>query len=97
MEIVNQLPMPLSTSPDDEPLFRQNTPEKLHRFYRPELDVLRFFAFFMVFLSHVVPEDVEFFAQAHIPSRVANVIISMSAGGAFGVLSILKQAGLKRS
>ena len=66
------------------PLQQLNTPEK-QRYYRPELDVLRFFAFFMVFVSHVVPGDVAFFAQAHIPSRVANLIIGMSAGGAFGV------------
>jgi peptidoglycan/LPS O-acetylase OafA/YrhL len=61
-----------------------NTTEK-QRYYRPELDVLRFFAFFLVFLSHVVPGDVAFFAQAHIPSSVAKLIINMSAGGAFGV------------
>jgi peptidoglycan/LPS O-acetylase OafA/YrhL len=59
-------------------------PEEL-RYYRPELDVLRFFAFFLVFLSHVVPGDIAFFAQAHIPSSVAKLIINMSAGGAFGV------------
>lgn len=77
--------MPLGTSPEDEPLPRLHASEKLQRYYRPELDVLRFFAFFMVFLSHVVPGDVAFFTEAHIPSRVADLIISMSAGGAFGV------------
>jgi peptidoglycan/LPS O-acetylase OafA/YrhL len=82
---VNQLAMPLGTSPEDEPLPRLHASEKLQRYYRPELDVLRFFAFFMVFLSHVVPGDVAFFTEAHIPSRVADLIISMSAGGAFGV------------
>jgi peptidoglycan/LPS O-acetylase OafA/YrhL len=85
MEIVDQLPMPLGTSSYDERLRRQNTPEKLQRYYRPELDVLRFFAFLMVFLSHVIPGDFGFFAQAHIPSSVANLIIGISAGGAFGV------------
>jgi peptidoglycan/LPS O-acetylase OafA/YrhL len=77
--------MTLGTSPEDEPLRRLHASEKLQRYYRPELDVLRFFAFFMVFLSHVVPGDLAFFAEAHIPSRVADLIISMSAGGAFGV------------
>src|ERR1700724_1564596 len=70
---------------EDESLRRLHASEKLQRYYRPELDVLRFFAFFMVFLSHVVPGDVAFFTAAHIPSRVADLIISMSAGGAFGV------------
>jgi peptidoglycan/LPS O-acetylase OafA/YrhL len=55
------------------------------RHYRPELDVLRFFAFFMVFLSHVVPGDEAFFAQLHIPPGVVSLIIGMAAGGAFGV------------
>jgi len=44
-----------------------------HRYYRPELDVLRFFAFFLVFLSHTVPGDAPFW------------IVSFAAGGAFGV------------
>lgn len=77
--------MPLGTSPEDEPLRRLHASEKPQRYYRPELDVLRFFAFFMVFFSHVVPGDVAFFTEAHIPLRVADLIISMSAGGAFGV------------
>jgi len=33
------------------------------RYYRPELDVLRFFAFFLVFLSHTVPGDGAFWRQ----------------------------------
>jgi peptidoglycan/LPS O-acetylase OafA/YrhL len=55
------------------------------RYYRPELDLLRFLAFFMVFLSHVVPGDEVFFAQAHVPASIAYWIIGMAAGGAFGV------------
>ena len=55
------------------------------RYYRPELDVLRCLAFFMVFASHVVPGDPLFFRQAHIPTQVADVIVSMAVGGAFGV------------
>lgn len=43
------------------------------RYYRPELDILRFFAFFLVFLSHVVP-------------GTANpLLVAVAAGGAFGV------------
>ena len=59
--------------------------EDAPRYYRPELDVLRLFAFFMVFLSHVVPGDQTFFARAHIAPEIAALIIAASAGGAFGV------------
>ena len=55
------------------------------RYCRPELDVLRFGAFFMVFLSHVVPGDASFYDRAHVPSTAAQIIIGMAAGGAFGV------------
>lgn len=55
------------------------------RYYRLELDLLRFAAFLMVFLSHVVPGDESFFAQLSVPHSAAAVIIAMAAGGAFGV------------
>jgi peptidoglycan/LPS O-acetylase OafA/YrhL len=55
------------------------------RYYRPELDVLRFFAFFMVFLSHVVPGDEAFFRNAHVPPKVAGFVVTVAASGAFGV------------
>jgi peptidoglycan/LPS O-acetylase OafA/YrhL len=63
---------------------RLGGPER-RRYYRPELDVLRLFAFFLVFMSHVAPGDEAFYAQAHIPQGVADLIIGASAGGAFGV------------
>jgi len=55
------------------------------RFYLPELDLIRFAAFFLVFLSHAVPGEAEFYRQAGIPGPVATVIVSVAAGGAFGV------------
>ena len=55
------------------------------RYYRPELDVLRFFAFLMVFASHSVPGDEAFYSQWGIPSGISRWIISMAASGAFGV------------
>jgi peptidoglycan/LPS O-acetylase OafA/YrhL len=60
-------------------------PDTAGGYYRPELDVLRFFAFVMVFLSHVVPGDEAFFGQLHVPRAAADLIIGMAAGGAFGV------------
>jgi len=55
------------------------------RYYRPELDLLRFVAFLLVFLSHVVPGDETFFTGLHIPRPVADVIIAFAAGGSWGV------------
>jgi peptidoglycan/LPS O-acetylase OafA/YrhL len=55
------------------------------RFYLPELDLIRLLAFLFVFLSHVVPAEPEFYLQAGIPGPVATAIVSVAAGGAFGV------------
>jgi peptidoglycan/LPS O-acetylase OafA/YrhL len=46
---------------------------------------LRFFAFFLVFLSHVVPGEAAFYERAHIPPQIATWIVAAAAGGAFGV------------
>ncbi len=57
------------------------------RFYHPELDVLRFFAFFMVFLHHALPHDPAFYAKLGVaPSpMLASVLAAIGATGAFGV------------
>jgi len=55
------------------------------RYYRPELDLLRFVAFLLVFLSHVVPGDETFFTGLHVPRPVADAIIAFAAGGSWGV------------
>jgi peptidoglycan/LPS O-acetylase OafA/YrhL len=54
-------------------------------YYRPELDVLRFFAFFLVFLSHTVPGAEAFWSQTPLPHAAVNWIVGLAAGGAFGV------------
>ena len=54
-------------------------------FYRPELDLLRFAAFLLVLSSHVVPGEREFYQEAGIADPVATAIVSVAAGGAFGV------------
>jgi peptidoglycan/LPS O-acetylase OafA/YrhL len=54
-------------------------------YYRPELDILRFVAFLMVFASHSMPGDEAFYGQLHIPPLVSRWIISLAASGAFGV------------
>ena len=58
--------------------------DALPRYYRPELDILRFFAFFLVFLSHTVPGDEGFWGQTPV-AGAADWIVGLAAGGAFGV------------
>jgi peptidoglycan/LPS O-acetylase OafA/YrhL len=53
-------------------------------FYRPELDVLRFFAFLAVFLFHF-NHPVDFYVQHGIPRMVALAATSLIEGGVFGV------------
>jgi peptidoglycan/LPS O-acetylase OafA/YrhL len=55
------------------------------RFYHPELDVLRFFAFLMVFLHHAFPHDPAFWTKLGVPNAIAEVLAGTGATGAFGV------------
>ena len=60
--------------------------EAAKRFYRPELDSLRFFAFLAVFLFHVVPRDPGKYARYHfLPHLVVPWICGIGGAGAFGV------------
>jgi peptidoglycan/LPS O-acetylase OafA/YrhL len=53
-------------------------------FYRPELDVLRFFAFLAVFLFHF-SHPVDFYVQHGVPRLFATVVNGILLGGVFGV------------
>jgi peptidoglycan/LPS O-acetylase OafA/YrhL len=55
------------------------------RFYHPELDLLRFFAFLMVFLHHAFPHEQVFWTNLGVPRLIANVLAAIGATGAFGV------------
>jgi peptidoglycan/LPS O-acetylase OafA/YrhL len=55
------------------------------RFYHPELDVLRFFAFLMVFFHHAFPHDPTFWTKLGVPGFLAEVLAGIGATGAFGV------------
>lgn len=55
------------------------------RFYHPELDILRFFAFFVVFLHHALPHDVGFYTRFGVWDPVARMLAGIGAMGAFGV------------
>ena len=55
------------------------------RFYHPELDELRFFAFLMVFLHHAFPHDPTFWTKLGVPQFLARIVAGIGATGAFGV------------
>ena len=55
------------------------------RFYHPELDELRFFAFLMVFLHHAFPHDPAFWTKLGVPLFLARIVAGIGATGAFGV------------
>jgi peptidoglycan/LPS O-acetylase OafA/YrhL len=56
------------------------------RFYRPELDTLRFFAFLGVFVFHVVPNEPSFYLAHHLlPPAAVTIVCAVSGAGAFGV------------
>ena len=50
------------------------------KFHRPELDILRFFAFLTVFMTHALR-----FPTAHLPLWVAELLQSITSAGSFGV------------
>jgi peptidoglycan/LPS O-acetylase OafA/YrhL len=55
------------------------------RFYHPELDALRFFAFFLVFLHHSLPHDPSFYTKMGVSSFLASALAALGNTGAFGV------------
>lgn len=55
------------------------------RFYRPELDALRFFAFLGVFIFHAAPRTMDFYNAAGYPHWLSSLLISIFGAGAYGV------------
>ncbi len=55
------------------------------RFYRPELDSLRFFAFFAVFLLHTLYPAATQLAQQAIPAWIPIALRTVAGAGAYGV------------
>src|SRR5260221_4245537 len=58
---------------------------RVERFYRPELDVLRFFAFLGVFIFHAAPRTIDFYNAAGYPHWLSRLLIPMFGAGAYGV------------
>lgn len=54
-------------------------------FYRPELDILRFFAFLLVFMVHIASFSVEDLVAHQVPRKLAIVLSGLGRGGAYGV------------
>lgn len=60
-------------------------PQRKASFYRPELDILRFFAFFAVLMFHTTDFSVAYFTERHLPLWLAKVATEVSSAGARGV------------
>src|SRR5215475_9058782 len=60
-------------------------PVRAERFYRPELDVLRFFAFLGVFIFHAAPRTMDFYNAAGYPQWLSRLLIPTFGAGAYGV------------
>jgi peptidoglycan/LPS O-acetylase OafA/YrhL len=54
-------------------------------FYRPELDALRFFAFFGVFICHTLPAEQGYYSAHHFPHWAGELLQATSKAGAYGV------------
>ena len=54
-------------------------------FYRPELDILRFLAFFGIFLSHSLPLDASVYSRYHLPRWLGGSMAAIATSGRFGV------------
>src|SRR5579872_2334332 len=54
-------------------------------FYRPELDALRFFAFFAVYGFHQLVFPAEFYSRIGIPAPLARLFSRLPVAGVFGV------------
>jgi len=72
----------------EPPLSAQSSPRTglrpAPRFYKPELDVLRFFAFLLVFVHHVIPNQAADYVAKFGPT-LAEWVASVGRAGAIGV------------
>jgi peptidoglycan/LPS O-acetylase OafA/YrhL len=71
--------------PDHSPGDSKAGSKEKERFYRPELDVLRFFAFLGVFIFHAAPHTRDFYRTAGAPHWLSSFLISVFGAGAYGV------------
>lgn len=55
------------------------------RFYHPELDALRFFAFLVVFFHHALPADASLYTAVGFPSDLTRWLLVAKRAGGYGV------------
>jgi peptidoglycan/LPS O-acetylase OafA/YrhL len=85
------MPSIAATIPESAPvnetaeLHSQVTGRASERFYHPELDVLRFFAFLAVFIHHSLSSDVAAYMQKGLPEWVAKWCAAAVLSGGLGV------------
>ena len=65
------------------PEARTDAVRKDERFYRPELDCLRFFAFFAVYIFHTVDTNPAYYEARHVPFPA--LVAGAASAGRFGV------------
>ncbi len=53
-------------------------------FYRPELDALRFFAFFAVYLAHSLSHEPGDYTRYHLPQLAGDLMAAIATSGRFG-------------
>ena len=71
--------------PTTRPNLRSGEIESAESFYHPELDILRFFAFFAVFLHHGLPRDPALYIDAGLSQTATQWLLAAKSAGAFGV------------
>jgi peptidoglycan/LPS O-acetylase OafA/YrhL len=54
-------------------------------FYQPELDALRFFAFFAVYLTHSLSHEPADYSRYHLPHFAGQLMAAIATSGRFGV------------
>ena len=62
-----------------------DTDPRSKRFYHPEIDILRFFAFIMVFFHHALPQDAQTYLHAGLSKEVSAWASSIVLSGGLGV------------
>jgi len=81
-EVTTQLEMEVRPLADEHSTTRHSA---AGRFYRPELDGLRFFAFLAVFICHTIPDKAPFYLAHGFSASLAHVLSSVSTACRSGV------------
>ncbi|HKO62277.1 MAG TPA: acyltransferase [Pyrinomonadaceae bacterium] len=80
MEIAQELPASGEVKTD-----RVVADVRSKRFYHPEIDVLRFFAFFIVFIHHTFPSNAQTYLDYGLSPALAHLASSVVLSGGLGV------------